>query len=70
MMKSDNERKPESAQLLVRVSRAADMLDISRSKLYLLINEGTVPAIHVGKSIRIPVDWLHRWIAEQPKALD
>ena len=54
-------------QLLLRVTRAAGMLDMSKSKLYSLINEGLIPAIRVGKSIRIPIDRLNDWIAEQPR---
>ncbi|MGD0290690.1 MAG: helix-turn-helix domain-containing protein [Candidatus Binataceae bacterium] len=64
-MKYDKMNTMQSDQLLVRVSKAADMLDISKSTLYSLINEGTVPAIRVGKSLRIPIDWLYKWVADQ-----
>jgi len=67
-MKNYSENNPGAAKLLVRVTVAAGMLDISKSNLYLLINQGIVPAIRVGKSLRIPIEWLHDWILKQPKA--
>ena len=66
-METDRMHDPSAEQLLISVPRAAQMLDISKSKLYELINDGTVPAIRIGKSIRIPLDWLRKWLAEQPK---
>ena len=54
-----------SDKLLLRVGTAAKLLDVSRSTLYSLIQQGLVPAIRINKSIRIPVDRLRQWIAEQ-----
>lgn len=54
-------------QLLLRIPEAAHILNISKSKLYSLVNQGTIPAIRVGESIRISVAELNAWIAEQPK---
>ena len=53
-------------QILLRVGRAAELLDVSRSTLYVLVHQGLVPAIRIKNSIRIPVDRLRQWIAEQP----
>lgn len=64
-MEGNNKNSGENERLVIRVSDAARMLSISKSKLYELINEGTVPAIRVGQSLRIPVGWLHKWIANQ-----
>lgn len=55
----------QGGRLLVRPERAADMLDISRSMVYRLIAEGRLPSVLIGKSRRVPVDELRRWIAEQ-----
>jgi excisionase family DNA binding protein len=56
-----------SEQLLLRVGTAAELLDVSRSTMYSLIHKRVVPAIRVGKSIRISVDDLRTWIALQPQ---
>ncbi len=42
--------------LLFRVSRAAEVLDVSRSQIYKLIERGDLRAVRIGKSIRIPVE--------------
>jgi excisionase family DNA binding protein len=52
-------------KLLFRVAEAADALGVSRSKAYELIKRGEIPAIRVGASTRIPVDWLREWIDRQ-----
>jgi excisionase family DNA binding protein len=62
-----NEERKDSERLLLRVTTAAKMLDVSKSQLYMLISRGEIPAIRVGRSIRIPLDWLQEWIAGQPK---
>jgi excisionase family DNA binding protein len=62
-----NETHSEVPDLvLLRVLDAARMLGISKSKMYQLIYEGTIPAIRVGKSIRVVRSSLSSWIAAQP----
>jgi excisionase family DNA binding protein len=48
----------ENQRILLRVSAAAELLDISRSKLYELINQGQVPHVRIGNSLRLPVESL------------
>lgn len=43
-------------KLLFRVSRAAELLDMSRAQLYKMIGEGTVRSVRVGHSVRIPAE--------------
>ena len=45
-------------KLLFKVKTAAQMLDISRSQIYNLVNAGVLRAVRVGKSIRIPAEAL------------
>ena len=68
-MEGNDKSHNESDRILIKVSDAARMLSVSKSKLYELINEGTVPAIRVGQSLRIPLEWLHKWVAEQLEPL-
>lgn len=58
-------------RLLLKVDEAAEILNISRSQMYKLINEGKVPVVRLGpKCTRIPADlvpWLHQVTRAQPK---
>jgi excisionase family DNA binding protein len=40
-------------KLLLTVTEASQVLAISRSKLYELLNSGTLPSVHIGRSRRI-----------------
>jgi excisionase family DNA binding protein len=40
-------------KLLVSVDEAAEMLSIGRTRLYELMNDGTLPYVHVGASRRL-----------------
>jgi excisionase family DNA binding protein len=53
-------------RLLLRIPEACEVAAISRSKLYELIESGAVPAVHVGRSIRVPMEGLRRWADAQP----
>ena len=52
-------------RILLRPSEAAEALGISLTKLYTLIKSGEIPSVLVGKSHRVPADWLRnlgrRW---------
>ena len=60
------EQQPERSQpLAIRVSEAARLLDIGRSKCYDLIKTGVLPSIRVGKTVRVPLAALNAWVARQ-----
>lgn len=47
---------PTSTQpLVVSVTQAADLLGISRAKIYLLLEAGDLRRVKIGRSTRIPV---------------
>lgn len=50
-------------KLLVKVAEAADQLALSRSKVYELIAAGDIAVIKIGKSARIEMRELERFIA-------
>ncbi len=52
-------------RLLLRPEEAAEMLAISRSKLYELLAIGELSCVHVGRSVRVPTAALHEWVARQ-----
>jgi excisionase family DNA binding protein len=46
-------------------AEAARVLRMSRSKTYAMIRSGELPAIHIGRAVRVPVRALEAWIDEQ-----
>lgn len=48
----------DEPRLLIKVSRAAQMLDVSRAHLYNMINHGSVPTVRLAGSVRIPAEAL------------
>ena len=59
------EERKQSTPLAVRVSEAARLLDIGRSKCYDLIRTGAIPSIRVGKTVRVPLIPLYAWVEKQ-----
>ncbi len=51
--------------LLLTVSEAAKLCQISRGLAYDLISRGELPHIRLGRVIRIPRQGLEEWIARQ-----
>lgn len=49
--------------LLVSIRQAADMLAISRSSVYNLIDADQLTPIRIGRSVRFPVEQLERFVA-------
>lgn len=50
-------------RLAFRVAEAAEMIGVSRSKMYELIAAGDVKAIRIGTAVRIPADALREWLS-------
>ncbi len=48
--------------LLVDVREAGRMVGLGRSKLYELIRDGSIPVVHIGRAVRIPVEGLQRYV--------
>lgn len=57
-------------KLLLRPAEAAELLSISRSKIYELVNAGEIPSIRLGGAIRIPRRSLEEFISRQMEAAD
>ncbi len=51
-------------QKLMKVKEVADVLGLSVSGVYNLIQRGGLPTIHIGKLYRIKPSELERWINE------
>lgn len=50
--------------LLLRPEEAAQLLKISRSQTYRLLAAGELPSLRIGRSIRVPLAALTRWVEE------
>ena len=59
---SISQQPKPSTKMTLSVNEAAELIGISRPKVYDLLRDGTLPCIHVGKKIVIPrqavIDWL------------
>lgn len=53
--------------LLLTMAQAAEQLGIGRSTLYPLLRDGSIPSIHIGKSLRIPYKGLAEYIERQTR---
>jgi excisionase family DNA binding protein len=53
----------DSPQLLLRVEVAADKCSLSRSKFYELIGAGEIESVKIGRSTRVPVDAVEKFVA-------
>ena len=51
-----------SSRLLLRPAEVAELLGISRSKLYELLALGELPTVRLGHVVRVPADALETWI--------
>jgi excisionase family DNA binding protein len=45
---------PPAGPLLLSVTRAAELLGVSRSTLYQLVAAGRVPVVRLGRAVRVP----------------
>ena len=48
--------------LLLRVTEAAELCRVGRSKAYELVASGEWVGIHVGRSVRVPLEELRAWV--------
>jgi excisionase family DNA binding protein len=55
--------KPKSAQLL-RAEEVVEMTGWSRAKVYAMAVSGEIPSLRSGRSVRIPLMALEKWIEQ------
>ena len=55
----------DSGALLLTVEQAAKLCQISRGLAYDLISRGDLPAVRMGRVIRVPRFALEQWIARE-----
>jgi len=60
----ENHRTIEPTRLLLRPEEVAQALGIGRSQAYSLLSSGEIESIRIGRSRRVPVEALERWLEE------
>jgi excisionase family DNA binding protein len=53
----------QNSNILMKPREVASALQVSRSQVYKLLNDGSLPSIRVGHSLRIPRQALLDWVA-------
>jgi excisionase family DNA binding protein len=61
----EDRRSNEMERLLLRVSETAQLIGLGKSKTYDLIAKGEIPAVRIGKCVRVPADKLLAWVDAQ-----
>jgi excisionase family DNA binding protein len=51
-------------KLLLTITEASQVLAISRSKLYGLLNSGNLPSVHIGRSRRIRMKDIEKFVSD------
>ena len=55
--------------LLLRVKQLADLMGVSDSSIYELIQEADFPSLQIGKRIVVPKEELRKWITAHTKGV-
>ena len=55
--------------LLLNVKQLADLLGVSDSSVYELIQEDDFPSLRISKRIVVPKEELHKWISTHTKGV-
>ncbi len=51
--------------LLLKANEVGKLLGLGRSKVFAMVAAGQLPALRIGRSVRVPREALERWIREQ-----
>lgn len=55
-------------RILYKPAEVGEAIGVSRARAYELIAAGVIPSIRIGVSVRVPVEALRAWVAEQMAA--
>lgn len=55
-------------KMALKPAEVGEALGCSRSKVYELLASRKIPSIKIGGQVRVPVDALRQWMAEQAAA--
>jgi excisionase family DNA binding protein len=49
-------------KLLLRVDEAAELIGLGRTKTYELVASGQLPAVHIGKAVRVATSAIEEFV--------
>ncbi len=55
---------------LLRMDEVAAYLDVTLARAYELVRQGVVPAVRIGRQIRVDPARLEQWVAQGGRALE
>ncbi len=58
-------RPVDDAPLLLRAEEAARLLGLGRSKVFEMLATGELPAVRIGRAVRVSRASLERWVRDQ-----
>lgn len=53
---------------LLTPGEAADLLAVKKGRVYAMLRRGELPAVHIGRLVRVHPDDLDDWVAHQRKS--
>ncbi len=65
---SQTTAKVSGPRLLLTVPETAQTLGIGRTLAWTLVRRGELPAVRIGRAVRVPVAAVESWIAERAKS--
>lgn len=57
-------------RILLKPLEAAVLLGIGRTRIYEMLACSEIPSIRIGRSVRVPVSALQRWVDERQNSLE
>jgi excisionase family DNA binding protein len=51
---------------ILTIPQVAECLQVSKAKIYLLVQTGQLPHIRIGKNVRVEDSEMRMWINQQP----
>lgn len=55
---------------LLRMEEVAAYLDVTLARAYELVRQGVVPAVRMGRQVRVDPERLEQWVAQGGRALE
>lgn len=52
-------------KILLKPMEAAETLGLGRTRIYEMLACGELPSVRIGRSIRVPVAALNKWVEEK-----
>ena len=55
---------------LLRMEEVAAFLDVTLARAYELVRQGVLPAVRLGRQVRVDPERLEQWVAQGGRALE